>query len=168
MDEFVSGELQPAPEIGELDIEVTLDSLPITIRDQWVLSAAGDTCSLTTRPIRFDDGQGMSKLQLVLTTQHWLIKTQSDIDLSYSGTGLMVDDDQHFPLDQLVRQSDLMFTKEYAAITQAFTTGNSLRITLGFWPTWPITETKTITVPLQHFASAQRAWKQCLSLISGH
>lgn len=167
-EEGVSGEPLPAPEIGELDIEVTLDSLPITIRDQWVLSSAGDTCSLTTLPIRFDDGQGMSKLQLVLTTQHWLIKTQSDIDLSYTGTGLMVDDGQHFPLDQLVRQSDLMFTKEYAAITQAFTTGNSLRITLGFWPTWPITETKMITVPLQHFATAQRAWKQCLSLISGH
>ena len=165
-DATVGGEPPPGSEIVEPDIEVTLDALPITIHDQWVLSATADTCSLSTPPIRFDDGQGMSKLQLVLTTQHWLIKTQSDIDLSYSGAGLTVDDDKHFPLDRLVRDSDLMFTKEYAAITQAFIAGNSLRITLGFWPTWPITETKTITVPLQHFAAAQRAWKQCLSLVN--
>lgn len=161
----VSDELPLEPEVAEPAIEVTLDTLPMTIRGQWVLSALGDTCSLSSVSIPFDDGQGMSKLQLVLTTQHWLVKTQSDIDLSYSGTGLTVDDDKHFPIDRLVRESDLMFTKEYAAITDAFIAGKSLRVTLGFWPTWPVTETKAITVPVQHFATAHQAWKQCLSLI---
>jgi hypothetical protein len=153
--------------VVEKDVVVTLESLPMTIQGEWVLSAVGDTCSLGTLPIRFDDGQGMSKLQLVLTPQHWLIKTQSDIDLSYRGTGLRVDEGRYFPLGQLVRQSDLMFVDEREVMTQAFISGKSLHITLGFWPTWPVTETKTITISLQHFASAHRAWKQCLSLING-
>lgn len=164
-DKEVGDELSLEPEVVEPAIEVTLEALPMTIRGQWMLSASGDACSLSSMPIPFDDGQGMSKLQLVLTTQHWLVKTQSDIDLSYSGTGLTVDDDKYFPIDRLVRESDLMFTKEYAAITDAFIAGKSLRVTLGFWPTWPVTETKAITVPVQHFASAHHAWKQCLSLI---
>lgn len=155
------------PEVVEKDIEVTLESLPITINGEWVLTATGDTCTLSTVSIRFDDGQGISKLQLVFTSEYWLIKTQSDIDLSYSGTGLKVDEEIYFPLDQLVRESDLKFTKDYAAMTQAFMAGKKLHITLGFWPTWPVTETKTIDVPLQHFARAHRAWKQCLSLING-
>lgn len=155
------------PAVMETDVEVTMESLPITIHGQWVLTAADDACNLSTVPVRFDDGQGISKLQLVLTSEYWLIKTQSDIDLSYSGTGLKVDEEIYFPIAQVVRESDLKFTKDYAAMTGAFMTGKNLRITLGFWPTWPVTETKTIDVPLQHFARAHRAWKQCLSLING-
>jgi hypothetical protein len=163
----VSEEVPTEPEVVEKEVEVTLESLPITINGEWVLTATGDTCTLSTVSIRFDDGQGISKLQLVFTSEYWLIKTQSDIDLSYSGTGLKVDEEIYFPLDQLVRESDLKFTKDYAAMTQAFMAGKKLHITLGFWPTWPVTETKTIDVPLQHFARAHRAWKQCLSLING-
>ena len=154
-------------EVVEKEVEVTMESLPLTIQGEWVLSAMGDTCNLSTVPVRFDDGQGMSKLQLVFASDYWLVKTQSDIDLSYSGTGLRVDEETYFPIEQLVRESDLKFTKDYAAMTRAFMAGKNLRITLGFWPTWPVTETKTIDVPLQHFARAHRAWKQCLSLING-
>ena len=155
------------PAVAEKEVEVTMESLPITIHGQWVLTAAGDTCNLSTVPVRFDDGQGISKLQLVLTSEYWLIKTQSDIDLSYSGTGLKVDEEIYFAIEHMVRESDLRFTKDYAAMTGAFMAGKNLRITLGFWPTWPVTETKAIDVPLQHFARAHRAWKQCLSLIKG-
>ena len=79
-----------------------------------------------------------------------------------------VDEGRHFALDQLVRESDLMFTKDYAAMTQAFIEGRNLRVTLGFWPTWPVTETKSISISLQHFALAHRAWKQCQSLLGAH
>ncbi|MCR6652400.1 MAG: hypothetical protein NVV73_13345 [Cellvibrionaceae bacterium] len=154
-------------DIEEKEVEVTLESLPITLHGVWVLSASTDACNLSTVPVQFDDGQGMSKLQLVFTAKQWLIRTQSDIDMSYSGTGLMVDEDGFFPLEELVRGSDLAFTRQYVVMTQAFIAGKTLRITLGFWPTWPITETKTVTVSLEHFASAHRAWKRCLSLING-
>lgn len=154
----------PAP--IEPEVPVTLETLPLKIADEWTLSASGDFCTLSTLPVRFDDGQGMSRLQLVFTSQNWLVKTQSDIDMSYSGTGLTVDEGRHFPLEQLVRDTDLMFTKDYAAMTQAFMEARSLSITLGFWPSWPVTETKTITLSLQHFARAHRAWKLCQSLIN--
>lgn len=153
--------------IEEKKVEVTLESLPITLHGEWVLSASTDACNLSTVPVQFDDGQGMSKLQLVFTAKQWLIKTQSDIDMSYSGTGLTVDEYGFFPLEELVRGSDLAFTRQYVSMTQAFIAGKTLHITLGFWPTWPITETKTVTVSLEHFASAHRAWKRCLSLING-
>jgi len=153
----------PAP--PEPEISVTLEALPLHIAEEWTLSAGRDFCTLSTPPVRFDDGQGMSRLQLIFTPQHWLVKTRSDIDMSYTGTGLTVDEGRHFPLDQLVRDSDLMFTKDYAAMTQAFMEAQRLRITLGFWPSWPVTETKTITLSLQHFARAHRAWKLCQSLI---
>jgi hypothetical protein len=149
----------------EKEVEVTLETLPLNIHNEWILAVSGDICTLSTPPVRFDDGHGMSRLQLVFTPQHWLVKTQSDIDMSYSGTGLTVDEGRHFPLEKLVRDSDLMFTRDYAAMTQAFMDAHSLRITLGFWPSWPVTETKTITLSLQHFARAHRAWKLCQSLI---
>lgn len=154
----------PAP--AEPEVVVTLEALPLNIADEWTLSASGDVCTLSTPPVRFDDGQGMSRLQLVFTSQSWLVKTRSDIDMSYSDTGLTVDEGRHFPLDQLVRDTDLMFTKDYAAMTEAFMAARRLDIALGFWPSWPVTETKTITLSLQHFARAHRAWKSCQSLIN--
>lgn len=154
----------PAP--AEPEVVVTLEALPLNIGGEWTLGASGDFCTLSTLPVRFDDGQGMSRLQLVFTPQNWLVKTQSDIDMSYSGTGLTVDEGRHFPLEQLVRDTDLMFTKDYAAMTEAFMAARRLDIALGFWPSWPVTETKTITISLQHFARAHRAWKSCQSLIN--
>jgi hypothetical protein len=153
-------------EVLEEEVVVTLETLPINIGEEWTLSASGDVCTLSTLPVKFDDGQGMSRLQLVFTSQNWLVKTQSDIDMSYSGTGLTVDEGRHFPLEQLVRDTDLMFTKDYAAMTQAFMEARRLDISLGFWPSWPVSETKTITLSLQHFARAHRAWKSCQSLIN--
>lgn len=164
--ETTADEPDPAAPASLPEVTVTLESLPLNIQDEWMLSANGDFCTLSTSTVSFDDGQGLSKLQLVFTPHHWLVKTQSDIDMSYSGTGLTVDEGRHFPLDQVVRESDLMFTLDYAAMTQAFIQGRSLRITLGFWPSWPVTETKTVQLPLTHFARAHRAWELCQSLIN--
>jgi len=150
------------------DTVVTLEALPLTIADEWVLSATSDACNLMMLPVLFDDGQGTSKLQLVFNVDRWLIKTQSDIDLSYDGTGLWVDETTYFSLEQVARDSDLVFTKQYAAMTQRFLAGVELKVVLGFWPSWPVTETKTISVSLRNFRVAHDAWKKCQSLIKNH
>ncbi len=144
-----------------VDIEFTLEQLPITIGKQWRLRSAIDHCVLESMIVEMDDGQGLSKIHLDLAHDIWTLVTESDIDLSYAGTGLDTDKGQHFELGEVVNGTNVVFTEDSPAITAALLNTSQLRIALGFWPTWPITETKFHELPTTQFTSAYRAWQKC-------
>lgn len=147
-------------------IKVSLDHLPLSIHDQWTLDRNESRCILHSTVQKMEDGQGGTSVQLQLSPTELTFTTQSDIDLSYTGTGIRIDGGTPFALENVERRTNLAFSRQRSALLGAMKTGQSLELSLGFWPTWPVTQTYSARFPLQHFASAYAAWETCNKLLS--
>lgn len=147
-------------------IKVSLDSLPLSIHGQWTLDRNESRCVLHSAVQKMEDGQGGTNVQLQLSPTEFTFITQSDIDLSYTGTGVRIDGGTPFALENVERRTNLAFSRQRSALLGAMKTGQQLELSLGFWPTWPVTQTYSTRFPLQHFASAYSAWETCNKLLS--
>jgi hypothetical protein len=132
----------------------------MSIHGQWTLNRDEARCTLQSAVQRMDDGQGGSKVSLWLTPNEMSFLTESDIDLSYTGTGVTVGE-KHFDLETVDRRTNPAFSRQRRALLDAMKGGQTLELTLGFWPTWPVTHTYSVSFPLQHFATAYAAWETC-------
>lgn len=147
-------------------IKVSLDHLPLSIHGQWTLDRNESRCVLHSAVQKMEDGQGGTNVQLQLSPTELTFTTQSDIDLSYTGTGIRIDGGTPFALENVERRTNLAFSRQRSALLGAMKTGQSLELNLGFWPTWPVTQTYSARFPLQHFAYAYAAWETCNKLLS--
>lgn len=138
-----------------------LEDLPITIGKNWVLNLSGDQCQLNTPPIIIDDGVSDTPIEILFLASGWVLKTKSDIDLSYTGTGLTLDQGLHFSLEEVSNETNVVFPQQTSALTQAMKRGAELQVALGFWPSWPVTETKIVQIPIRSFDLAFVAWQNC-------
>ncbi|MEE2732814.1 MAG: hypothetical protein VYA55_18490 [Pseudomonadota bacterium] len=147
-------------------IRFSLDQLPLTIMDTWILAADQDSCSLQTVPETMDDGAGQTTVALRLSKADWQVVTQSDIDLSYPETGLFLSNGTHIPLESVIKDTRISISKQKQQLTEAIKASESVRVALGYWPTWPVTETRSITISVAHFPPALSAWESCNRRIS--
>lgn len=147
-------------------IKVSLDNLPLSIHGQWTLDRNESRCVLHSAVQKMEDGQGGTNVQLQLSPTEFTFTTQSDIDLSYTGTGIRIDGGTPFALENIERRTNLTFSRQRSALLGAMKTGQQLELSLGFWPTWPVTQAYSTRFPLQHFASAYAAWETCNKLLS--
>lgn len=147
-------------------LAVSLDNMPLNIRDEWILDRNESRCVLKSAPVQMEDGQGGTSVTLLIAPGNFTVNTQSDIDLSYKNTGLQIDGSRHFELETIEAHTNLRFNKQRQAILDSMQGGKDLRLTLGFWPTWPITHTYSVDIPLAHFATAMKAWDTCNRLLS--
>ncbi|MEZ5508862.1 MAG: hypothetical protein R3F47_03045 [Gammaproteobacteria bacterium] len=149
----------PAP------IKVSLDNLPLTIGDAWILDRTEASCSLASKPVQLDDGQGGTPVTLQITPDSLRITTISDIDTTYEKTGITIDQHAHFDLETVERRTNLVFTRQKNRLLNVMQNGQQFTLTLGFWPTWPQTQTYSVDIPLQGFASAMTALNTCNRLL---
>lgn len=157
---------QPAPAPAPTaPLEFTLDQLPITIQNTWLLSSNQTDCELRTIPVKMEDGAGKTTLFLQLTQANWMIHTKSDIDLSYKDTGLFLDNGTHIQLETLVKDTNIAISKQKKTLTDALMTADNVKVVLGFWPTWPVSEARTHTLSVAHFPQAFATWKTCNQLV---
>ena len=147
-------------------VKFTLDQLPITIGENWVLKTDLSTCSLQTQTQSLDDGAGLTPVTLILSKSSWLLKTKSDIDLSYSNTGIKLDNGAHFDLEKLTKETNIEFTRQRQAMVDALGQANIATLSVGFWPTWPVTAPKTLDIPVAQFNQAYQAWQNCNQMLS--
>ena len=147
-------------------VKFTLDQLPITIGENWVLKTDLSTCSLQTQTQSLDDGAGLTPITLILSKSSWLLKTKSDIDLSYSNTGIKLDNGAHFDLEKLTKETNIEFTSQRQAMVDALGQANIATLSVGFWPTWPVTAPKTLDIPVAQFNQAYQAWQNCNQMLS--
>ena len=61
--------------------------------------------------------------------------------------------------------TNLTFTRQRNTLLSDMEKGHTLQLTLGFWPTWPVTHTYSVTLPLDNFGSAVHAWETCNQLL---
>jgi len=161
----VAPAVEPATSAAEV-IAVDLNMLPLSIHGQWTLDRDESRCTLQSVIQPMDDGQGGTKISLWLTTSNEMrFVTESDIDLSYTGTGVTIDGGQHFELETVDHRTNPVFSKQRSALLSAMKNARTLELTLGFWPSWPVTHTYSASIPLQHFATAYAAWESCNALM---
>lgn len=154
-----------APPAPAETVTVALDKLPINIHDQWIVDRNASQCMLKSMPMRMDDGQGGTSVTFLLTPDSLQFNTKSDIDLSYTGTGIQVDDGPAFALETVDNGTNLHISKQRKPLLERMRNGQSVQLTLGFWPTWPVTHTYAVTLPLANFATAMQAWETCNQLL---
>ncbi|WP_373506516.1 hypothetical protein [Thiocapsa sp.] len=122
-----------------------------------------DACLLTTQPLIMPDGYGTARVQLVLGPRALIVLTDSNIDPSYPRQGLTVDDkpviepDAPFPL----QGQSVLFEHSVAEVIERFRRGRRAELQLGFWPSWPVTETKRLALSLRGFSKAHESLTAC-------
>jgi hypothetical protein len=120
-------------------------------------------CLLVSRHLQMPDGYGTANVRLVFGPTALVVTTDSNIDASYPDQGLTVDDnpsirpDSPFPL----KRQNVLFMQAQAELIQQFRRGYHADLTLGFWPTWPVTETQHLRIDLKGFSSAHDSYRAC-------
>lgn len=119
------------------------------------------TCLLESMTRRVHDGQTTTPVRLVYSGEAIMGMTRSNIDLSYAGVGLQVDDRAVHGIDAVQKKTNVVFNKATAKLLQEFIKGRQASLTLGFWPTWPKTGTVTSRFSLHGFHAAYRDFQYC-------
>lgn len=152
----------PAPALKAPTVDLL--ALPLRIAD-WTLSlqsdaSGADFCQLDSRRVQMEDGHGPTGINITLQNRGLLLQTDSNIDLTYQDTGLQMDE-RRFELETLSNPTTLIFTRQRDAMVAALQQATTVRATLGFWPTWPVTQPYSSTLPTAGFATAWQAWQDC-------
>lgn len=158
----------PATKLSTVDFH--LEKLPLDFGGSWSLDRNHDKISKTTRCLlnsqkkKFNDGYTDSFISLQLSADTLLINTNSAIDLTYPDIGIYIDQNAPFPLEKLFGETSILIKQNTQKITSQLVAGEKLTIKLGFWPTWPKTETHSIDFALSDFDQAYQYFQACEKL----
>jgi hypothetical protein len=146
--------------------DFSLEQLPMSF-NQWSLGIVGvDKCMLTSKPMPIQDGQGGTKVVAEITENVLVLKTRSIIDESYENTGIQINGNQQRPIERLHSESSIAYSAQYADIMQALRQEGVLIVSLGFWPTWPVTQAYQASINLNGFNQAFQALQYCREELS--
>lgn len=149
------------------EVNFSLEALPLTM-GLWTLNESKylkSQCSLASITNNMPDGQGNTPVYLEITRQNITFHTKSNIDTSYTGTGLFFGQQKAIPLEKLHTPTSARFETNYEAIVSAMKNHSSLEIKVGFWPSWPVTQAYAITLKTEGFKTAYNALKKCDSML---
>lgn len=118
-------------------------------------------CLMLSAKKTSSDGQGTTSLQLLYNGAEFVVKTQSNIDLTYPDLGLKVDNAPILPIDYLNKDTVAVFAQEADKIKKLFIQGHKANLTLGFWPTWPKTQAYTTEFSLIGFTKTYKEFLRC-------
>ena len=118
-------------------------------------------CLLVSAQKQINDGQSTTPINIVYNGKAFIAQTRSNIDLSYAGVGLQVDNSKVHPVDRLLKKTHAVFETGADEIRQQFIAGISGKLTLGFWPSWPKTTAVVTNFNLIGFTKAYQAFLHC-------
>lgn len=154
-----------SPDLQALDYDI--EHLPRTLPGGWVLDIRPDPLSKQQRCLLYSpkapihDGYDDSSIQLQVTNDAVVIKSDSNLDSSYPDQGLQVDQGALVPFATTPLSERVTYTEK--PIQLAMASGSKLQVSLGFWPTWPMTQTQSTVVDLAGFHGAYAALKACIA-----
>ena len=149
-------------------MHLDLASLPLSFGRQWVLDRRPNPvtketqCILASEAVNIPDGYERTNVQVLLTLDSIYVNTDSNIDLSYPQTGIRIGTDTLRPFDKLTSEKAAMVSgDDVAALYASMTSSPDMVVRLGFWPTWPVTETREASYSLEDFQTAVMALRAC-------
>lgn len=122
-------------------------------------TAGSGGCTLVSASVTMPDGYQDTRVRLNINDQRLLVITQSNVDSGFGDIDLQVDGKAGIPADNVVDEQNVMFTTGIATIIGQFRKGNSARVHLRFWPSYPATQRYPAVFSLRGFT---RAWNEFL------
>ncbi len=158
-----------APAFTRVDImHLDLESLPLSFGTQWSLDrrlnpvTKKTQCILTSETVNIPDGYATTDVQVLLTFDSIYVSADSNIDLKYPGTGIRIGEDTLHPFDRLFKETTAIVSgDDVPALYARMASSPGMVVSLGFWPTWPITETRSVSYTLADFQTAILALRAC-------
>lgn len=124
-------------------------------------------CELETAKITLHDGYQDTRIRLNINDQRLLVITESNIDIGSGDAGLQVDGKAMIPPDTVVDEQNVEFSSNIATIVEQFRKGNTVRVHLRFWPSYPATQRYGAVFSLAGFTRAWDKYQACRGADSG-
>jgi len=148
--------LEQEPEIRQVKIQpLSLSILPLRFGTSWTLDRRPNPvtktteCLLISDPVTIADGYENTRVQLLLTTSMLYVQTGSNIDLGYPQSGVRIDGGPVWAFDSVIKETSVKLETHYEEVVSRFGFGKTVTAYLGFWPTWPMTETREASFSLK-------------------
>lgn len=149
-------------------ITVELESLPIAI-GSWTLDKPAlldqEFCTLKSETVIIKDGAGGTPIYILVQPTSILIPTKSNIDLSYPNSQLMVANKAAFQFDGVEKETIAVVNKQYNSVINSLKKAKIATAELGFWPSWPKTQSYRADINVVGFNQAYSAWQDCNRLL---
>ncbi len=121
-------------------------------------------CFVESKPVIFFDGESNTRLKLVATKNDLYAITDSNIDSSYTNTGISVDRSERIKFDLVRKKTSVIFKNYTRQYIDTLSKGYYATVTLGFWPSWPKTRPLSVNVSLLGFNKAYNKLANCKSM----
>lgn len=151
-----------------LNILIVFCAVPnLVMASNWLVEEGLDPvsrkpmCLLTSAEKVVADGQGETPVKIMFNGNTFLIYTKSNIDLSYPGVGLQVDKQGRLEFTKTFKETHVLIEENVEEITTLFVKGLQAKVYLGFWPTWPVSDTKEVAFSLVGFTDAYTQFRRC-------
>lgn len=157
------------------DLSLTsLDQIPLELSNGWMLTidnlplSTSESCILYHEKNGMFDGYRDNNIKAYLTLSQLVIKSDSNFDLTYPETGIYIEsDDESTLINSLTLSSQPNTAKsELLLINYLGSSPKNLLVKSGYWPSWPITETRTITLPFTKIDNMVTTLDACNSLLT--
>lgn len=160
----------PKPEL----LLTSLDQIPFSLDNGWFINvvkiplSTTQTCSLIYKKQGLFDGYKENNLIYYLTPTKLIIKSESNLDLTYPETGIYIEDKgEEIHVNSIVASLHPNIATSIISLNDFIETPPSnLLIKSGFWPSWPITETRTVSLPFKALEQMVTTFNICTSLLA--
>jgi len=163
--------LEQEPETTQIEVKpLSLSLLPLRFGTNWTLDRRPNPvtktteCLLISDPVTIADGYENTKVQLLLTTAILYVKTGSNIDLGYPQSGLQIDGGPVWAFDSVIKETSVKLDTHYEEVVSRFSSGKTVSAHLGFWPTWPMTETREASFSLKGVEDSISRLTECANM----
>ncbi|OZG73296.1 hypothetical protein BTA51_12545 [Hahella sp. CCB-MM4] len=157
VEEAVSGDITSAAITGE---DLPYDFGTWTLERNWD-NQHPDTCRLVSSMHKISDGYELTNIRAEVLLDGINIYTGSNIDLTYENSGIQIDSLSLVPYSGLIGESNATVQGDF---TEMLANAGEMTVNLGFWPTWPKTETQQLVLPLEDMRLAIPAMLNCKNL----
>ncbi len=118
-------------------------------------------CLMESSVQTMQDGQANTPVKIIYNGNAFIVTTKSNVDLTYESIGLVVDEKHSFAIDRLLKKTNVIFDARSDEIRQAFIHGLQAEVALGFWPSWPKTQSFTAGFDLIGFTRSYEKFERC-------
>ena len=146
--------------------QIALESLPLQF-ENWTLDHNTSlldkklSCVLNSASTTLEDGAGGTPFFLQVTSKAIVAFTKSNIDLQYPDTGMQIDLNPKVVVDRRLNETSAVFEKKVNTLIEQFKQGQQATVTLGFWPSWPMSQSYQALIDLTTFPQAYQALLAC-------
>ena len=147
-----------------------LDALPYALPDGWQLARAVDLrngeqhCRWRSPAVSFFDGYEDSTLHFEVFPDNFQINSRSHLDTSYPNAGIQLGWGMQLTFENTVGDTRAVIAKQFSELVTGLKSGEPVTLFMGFWPTWPVTETRQIAMPVYNYRIANALLQECEAL----